>query len=284
MKKATFSSRGPSSRIRIIALSLGIAMSGLYSQADAVAVDSELVLLVDITQRGLNSHEFEDVMNGYANAMTSSQVLDSIGSGAQGKIAVSLVFYGNSLTHVVGIPWMMVSNAAEAQQFANLARDLYRPLSINSPSIDTALNFATDHFGTETGGKSNGFESTVQIIEVAAASLPLFPDPGAVKEARNDALASGVEVINAVAVGNSTRDIKNFFAANVVGGELAGVAGSSTSVKANNSLGNFLSSDLAASIEDGGTASMAVPEPSGAVLISAAGFLLLRRRRNHSRA
>lgn len=282
MKKATFSSRGPSSRIRIIALSLGIAMSGLYSQADAVAVDSELVLLVDITQRGLNSHEFEDVMNGYAAAMTSSQVLDSIGSGAQGKIAVSLVFYGNALTHVVGIPWMMVSNAAEAKHFADLARDLYRPISINSPSIDTALNFATDHFGTETGGKSNGFESTVQIIEVTAASLPLFPNPAAVKEARNDALASGVEVINAVAVGNSTRDIKKFYESNVVGGELAGVAGSSTSAKANDALGKFLSSDLAASIEDGGTATMSVPEPSGAVLISSAGFLLLRRRRNHS--
>src|SRR5687767_965504 len=117
MKTATSSSRGLSSRIWILAVSLGIAMAGLYSQADAAAVDSELVLLVDITQQGLNKHEFEDVMNGYAAAMTSSQVLDSIGSGATGKIAVSLVFYGNSLTHVVGIPWMMVSNAAEAQQF-----------------------------------------------------------------------------------------------------------------------------------------------------------------------
>ena len=280
MKKATFSSRGPSSRIRILAVSLGIALAGLYSPAEATTVDSELVLLVDITDRGLNKHEFEDVMQGYASAMTSSQVLDSIGSGATGRIAVSLVFYGNSLTHVVGIPWMMISNATEAQQFANMAQSLSRPLSFTSPSINTALDFATNHFGTETGGNSNGFESTVQIIEVAAASLPLFPNPGAVQDSRDEALASGVEVINAVAIGNSTRDIKNFFEDNVVGGELAGTPGSATSTKANGSLANFLASDLAKSVEDGGTASTAVPEPSS-LLLGGVGMLLLLRRRRH---
>lgn len=261
-------------------MSLGIAMAGLYSNAEATAVDSELVLLVDITDRGLNKHEFEDVMNGYASAMTSSQVLDSIASGATGRIAVSLVFYGNSMTHVVGIPWMMISNAAQAQQFATIAQSLSRPLSITSPSIDTAIDFAANHFGTETGGNSNGFESAVQIIEVAAASLPLFPNPAAVRDSRDDALASGVDVINAVAIGNSTRDIKNFFAANVVGGELDGNPGSATSAKANNSLDDFLASDLGKSIEDGGTVSTSVPEPSSsALLMAGAGFLLLRRRR-----
>lgn len=279
MKTATFSRRGASLRIRILAVSLGIAMAGLYSKADATSVDSELVLLVDITDRGLNSHEFEDVMNGYASAMTSSQVLDSISSGATGRIAVSLVFYGNSLTHVVGIPWMMISNAAQAQQFATLAQNLSRPWSYTSPSIETAVDFAANHFGTETGGSSNGFESAVQIIEVAAASLPLFPNPAAVRDSRDEALASGVDVINAVAIGNSTRDIKNFFQSNVVGGELAGNPGSATSTKASNSLDDFLASDLGKSIEDGGTVSTAVPEPSSALLISGASLLLLRRRR-----
>jgi len=260
-------------------VSLGIAMAGLYSQADAAAVDSELVLLVDITQRGLNNHEFEDVMQGYASAMTSSQVLDSIGSGATGKIAVSLVFYGNSLTHVVGIPWMMISNATEAQQFADMARNLSRPVSNTSPSIETAIDFAMGHFGSETGGSGNGFESDVQIVEVVAASLPTLPNPDAVQDSRDGALATGVDVINAVAIGNSTRDIKNFFEDNVVGGAIAGNQGSATASKANNSLANFLASDLAKSIEDGGTAPSSVPEPSSAVLGSVAILLLLRRRR-----
>lgn len=260
-------------------MSLGIAMAGLYSKADATSVDSELVLLVDITDRGLNSHEFEDVMNGYASAMASSQVLESIASGATGRIAVSLVFYGNSLTHVVGIPWMMISNAAQAEQFAALAQGLSRPSSFTSPSIDTAIEFAGNHFGTETGGSSNGYESAVQIIEVAAASVPLFPNPAAVRGSRDDALASGVDVINAVAIGNSTKDIKNFFQSNVVGGQLAGNPGSATSTKANSTLDDFLASDLGKSIEDGGTVSTPVPEPSSALLVSGAGLLLLRRRR-----
>ncbi|QJE95587.1 DUF1194 domain-containing protein [Luteolibacter luteus] len=276
MKTATFSSRGASLRIRILALSLGIALAGLYSKAEAISVDSEIVLLVDVTDAGLNKHDFRDVMNGYAAAMTSSQVLDSIASGSTGRIAVSLVFYGNSTTQSVGIPWMMISNVAEARQFATIAQNLARPLSIASPSLAAVIDLATNHFGTETGGSSNGYESAVQILEVAAASTPT--NPAAVKQARDEALASGVDVINAVAIGNNTKTIQSFFQTNVVGGELAGHAGSTTTTKLN-SLDLFLASNLGKSIQDGGTVSTSVPEPSSALLMSCAGFLLLRRRR-----
>ena len=93
MKKATFPRRGLPIRVPFTCLmSIGIAVLGLQSKAEAELVDSELVLLVDITPRGLNGSEFDQVMESYATAFSSSQVLDSIQSGAYGKIAVSLMF------------------------------------------------------------------------------------------------------------------------------------------------------------------------------------------------
>jgi hypothetical protein len=279
MKKATFSSRGPSSRFRfLLAVCLGIALAGLPSRADAEAVDSELLLLVDVTQGGINTSQFNRLMDGYAAAMTSSQVLDSIESGELGKIAVSLVFYGNAFTQTVGIPWMMIGSAAEAQQFADLVTVLSRPFSSGSPSTSAAMDYAANHFGTETGGASNGFESQVQIVEVAATALPLFPNPSGDQDARDDALASGVDIINTVALGNRASSVANYHASNVVGGEVGGIAGSSSTAALNGTLDSFLANHMQDAVQGGAVAS--VPEPSSALcLISGIGFLLLGRRR-----
>ena len=282
MKKATFSSRAPSPPFRLLlTMSLGIAMAGISPRADAVAVDSELILLVDIGQGGLNSQQFDTLMDSYASAMTSSQVLDSIQSGATGKIAVSLLFYGGTFSQTsVGVPWMAIGNMAQAQQFANLVQNVLRPFSISSPSISAALDYATNHFGTETGGPANGFESTAQILEVTVSSLPLFPNPSADKAARNDAIASGVDIINSIALGNRSSTISDYFASNVIGGEVGGVEATSTRSSVNNSLDDYLAGRLENTVEGGAVASQtAVPEPSSAAFAISAVLLLLGRRR-----
>jgi hypothetical protein len=265
-------------------MSLGIAaVCGLSPKADAVAVDSELLFLVDITQTGMNTPQFNTLMDSYAAAMTNSQVIDSIQSGATGRIAVSMVFYGGSFTQTVGVPWMSIGSMAEAQQFANIVSDLSRPFSITSPSISAALEFATNHFGTETGGTANGFESAVQIVEVVAAGLPLFPNPAADQAASNEALASGVDIINSIAVGNRSSTVQNYFASNVVGGEVGGVEASSGRSTINNSLDDYMAAQFGSTVDGAAQVSneMAVPEPSSMVSsLAAAAFLLFRRRRH----
>ena len=260
-------------------MSLGIAAVGLQSKAEAENVDTELVLLVDITPRGLNGAEFDQVMESYASAFTSSQVIDSIQSGVYGQIAVSLMFYGNASTQVVGIPWMMIGNATEAETFATLARAVNRPFSIGSPSVGSALTAATLSFGSETGGAGNGFESNAQIIEIAAATVPLG-GTGAVEAARDNALASGVDLINSIALGNRSAAIEAYYASNVIGGEAGGVVATSNSSAINGGLAGVISNQMNGGIAAGANESLsAVPEPSSALgLLSGLALLLIRRR------
>ncbi len=256
-------------------LSLGIVSAGLHGQASAETVDSELLLLVDVTKSGLNDRDFDSLIDSYASSFTSSQVLDSIQSGTYGRIAVSLMFYGNSSIQQVGIPWMSIGNATEAAQFASLvsATKATRPSSNSQSDITAALNAATQTFGTEAGGASNGFESSVQIIDFAAAKVPGTGGPAA----RDAALASGVDLINAISLGNQANSIAAYFNANVVGSALTGVAATSTTSPVSNGLTAALTAHLSGTM---GSGVAAVPEPSSALgLITGLGFMLLLRRR-----
>jgi hypothetical protein len=264
-------------------MSLGIALVGLQATAEAVSVDSELVILVEVTNRAFNPSEFAQVMEGYATAITSSQVLDSIQTGTYGRIAVSLMFYGNASTQSVGIPWMMIGSAAEAEQFATLARGVSRPAGTGgTPSVPGALAAASLAFGSETGGTGNGFESATQIIEIGAGSVPTG-GPGAsaaIAAARDSTLASGVDLINAIGLGNRDGAIATYYAANVIGGAAGGVVATSNASPINGGLAGALSGQLAGGVGAGAAASLtSIPEPSVAfALMSGLALLLIRRR------
>lgn len=262
------------------AIALGIAVSGWPAQISAETVDSEILLLVDITRPGLSSFEFSRLMDGYATAFSSTQIMDSIQSGAYGRIAVSMMFFGNASTQVTGIPWMEIGNTTQAQQFANLARNVSRPFSVANPDVGSALTAATFSFGTETGGTSNGFESVVQIVEVASGREPQFWAAGSAATSSANALASGVDVINALALGNRANAVDNFYTANVIGSTLNGVPATSTTSQFNGALASTISGLMTDSVQAGAAVSAtAVPEPSTLFGLIPATLLLLRRRK-----
>lgn len=265
-------------RTALVMLSLGITPLGLSGQASAEAVDSELVLLVDVTQSGLNKKDFGSLMESYASTFTSTQVLNSIQSGTYGRIAVSLMFYGNSSVQQVGIPWMSIGNATDAAKFAALATSVSRPFSNGTSDIASALTAATLTIGKETGGLANGFESKVQIIDVAAASTP----KSGAQATRDAVLASGVDVINAIALGNKASAIASYFSSEVIGSSLSGVAATSGTSALSAALTGTLTTQISNTVNMGvlGGAT-AVPEPNTAfALITGLGFLLIIRRRS----
>ena len=254
--------------------------AGSTGSAPAETVDSEIVLLVDITRPGLSNREFDGLMDSYANAFTSTEVLDSIQSGAYGRIAVSMLFYGNTSTQSVGIPWMMIGSRTEAEAFATLARNLSRPFTISTADLAAGLQAATASFGTETGGSSNGFESTMQVIEVASGKRQPLRTASDVAASSAGALGSGVDLINALALGNQANAIDSFYTDNVIGSGIEGVTASSTPVSNTGAFTAAVAGMVSSTVTTGAAQSLnAVPEPTALVGLLPASLLLWRRRR-----
>ena len=259
----------------VFTMSLGVATFGSPGQAIAESVDSELVLLVDISQPGLNNKDFSSLMGSYASSFSSAEVLNSIQSGTYGRIAVSLMFFGDSGTQQVGIPWMSIGTAAEASQFASLLGGMSSPKSSGSVDLAAGMNAAVASFGTETGGADNGFESAFQYVDITATNAPKG-SAQATSAARDSALASGVDLINTIAVGKKTDQIVTYYADNVIGSGLSGVTPRASSSDLGGALAIALTSEVSTTL---GTSVTAIPEPSALIGLSGICLILFRRRR-----
>jgi hypothetical protein len=274
MKSTASLSRGSLSRFfAAFVIPIGLAGFGSSGQARAVAVDKELVLLVDVSQSGLNSKDFDSLLESYTSAFSSAQVLNAIQSGKYGSIAVSLMMYGSSSVQQVGIPWMSIANAADAANFGSIASKISKPNAAGFPAVGSALVAASASFGSETGGTSNGFESSLQIIDIIASVEPRSSNVGNDQESRKFSLLSGVDVVNSISLGKKAADIAAYFSANVIGSSRAEITATS---KTSNSIDANLTQVLATSLAGGITA---VPEPSAAAALIMGGSLLLMRRR-----
>jgi hypothetical protein len=143
------------------------------------------------------------------------------------------------------------------------------------------LAAATLSFGTETGGAANGFESVVQIIEVASARPPANGSAGAAAASSANALADGVDLINSLGVGNRANQVDAFYSANVIGSTIPGVSPSNSTSPINGALASAMTGFLDTGVQIGATASnAAVPEPSTALGLIPALLLLIRRKRS----
>lgn len=265
-------------------MALACALTLVGSKVQALTVDNELLILIDATQNGLNVNQFDRLMDGYSTAFTSSAVMDSIQSGAYGRIAVSMAFFGNSNSYSVGIPWMLIENSSQAQQFANLIQSVIRPAFTGSSNVAAALTSAAFTFGTETGGASNAFESEVQMIEVVASRVPTASAAAATAAASNIVRAAGVDQINSVAVGNqaTTDAIDAFYSANVIGSTIPNApATSSASTLSAAALNANITNSINNSVQTGAAVSVitAVPEPNSALVLAAGVLLSLTRRK-----
>jgi hypothetical protein len=132
---------------------------------------------------------------------------------------------------------------------------------------------------SRVGGVSNGFESTLQIIDIAASSVPNRRNSAAVPAAGDAALASGVDLINTMALGGPARtaNIANYYSANVVGTTLPGVEPSVTASRFNSNLEIVMAAGFSDNVD---AAFAAVPEPNATFgLLAGAAILLGIRRR-----
>ena len=196
----------------------------------ATTVSLELMLLTD-TSGSVSSTDFGLMREGYAQAFEDATVQAKIAATSTGSIAVAIGFFDSSYKGL-GVSWTEVT-AATANAFATTIRGMSR-IGSGGTDLVAGLNGAAAEFGT------NGFDGTRQVIDLAgdgsqgeggcsftqAICVPL-------QNARDAALAGGVETINALFIkdgsvfghtGGETIDSIAYGTNNVIGGAGAFVA------------------------------------------------------------
>jgi Protein of unknown function (DUF1194) len=283
MKIAKVPFRGlPKNSSTLLVTLIGVSSLLYVNKASAVAVDTELVLIIDVSTTGLTNSQYTTLMNSYASAWSSSQVLNSIQAGTRGKIAVEMYFYGNNGTALTPVvPWTLITNSTQANSFAST----FTNFALNRPAAGTfnygqAVASGTINIGTETGYAANGYESLKQVIQVTGATTPTTNGSSTVPQATGLVLGAGVDVINATLVGNNAAALQAYYQTNVVGGSVNGQAGTATVAGTTSAaITASLTATLVNDILPGGA--VVVPEVSPfAMVLSAFGcFAILRRNR-----
>lgn len=161
--------------------------------AETIEVDAELVLAVDVS-RSMSPAELDIQRRGYAEALVSDEVIDAIGDGLLGRVAIQYVEWAGQYNQRIIANWALIEERADAQAFAErlLAHD---PLSMSRTSISGGINFAVTAIDT------NAFSGNRRIIDISGDG-PNNQGPYVIR-ARDEALASGI-IINGLPL--MTRD------------------------------------------------------------------------------
>jgi hypothetical protein len=186
------------------------------AQEHDLPVDLELVLLVDVSG-SVDRQEAELQRKGYADALTSPQVLDAIRSGSLGRIAVTYIEWADDGFQNQVVGWMLVEDERSARDVA--ARLAEAPIST---AFWTSIGAAIDHGAAQFA--ANRFEGTRRVIDISGDGYSNRGRPPG--EARDAALAQGI-TINGLPILNSRPnpwgglpplDLDAYFQDHVIGG------------------------------------------------------------------
>lgn len=167
---------------------LTIGSYGSRAQAndtqESIEVDIELVLAVDVSY-SMDADEQWAQRLGYAQAITSPQVLSAIRSGLTGKIAVSYLEWAGAFSQRLVVDWQIIEDEASAKKFADqlLATNI---VQIFRTSISEGLAVAGRLI------HSNSYEGLRKVIDVSGDG----PNNQGrlVEQARDALLQSGITI------------------------------------------------------------------------------------------
>ncbi|MCH9672492.1 MAG: DUF1194 domain-containing protein [Gammaproteobacteria bacterium] len=248
------------------------SLLGFGVSAQAIPVDLELSLVIDVSG-SVSGSEYDLQMDGYAGAFRDAAVQNAILGGANGGIAVNAVFFSSSAQEL--IPFTLLDTVASINAFADTLDNFARPFS-GGTTISAGLNVSVPSFGLETGGVANGFESTRQVIDVSGDGTS---STTGTQNARDAALAAGVDAINGIAIeGNATSTvITDFYRDNLIGGTGSFVVTAAGFDDFDTAIVTKLRAEIAPPPTPG------IPEPSVMALFGAGlfglGMMSIRRRR-----
>ena len=253
----------------------GAAALGIAAPAQAVPVDLELSLLIDVSG-SVDATEYQLQRDGYKDAFNSTAVWDAIDAGDLGKIAVNLVFW--STTSVQALGWTLIDSEAASDAFGDAIGALARPGGIGTyTGITQALEFATPLF-------TNGYEGTRSVIDVSgdgrenvfggSLGSETAAKDAALLAASSAACAGGIDSINGIAIQSAT--LETYYDDFLV----CGAKGFSLFASNFSTFGSAIDDKLIAEITDTPPSVVPLPVPAVLLLSGLGGLFAVGRRRS----
>ncbi|MEM1045217.1 MAG: DUF1194 domain-containing protein [Pseudomonadota bacterium] len=188
LRRLATSGFGAGEALRICLLLAAATLAGLLPRhglaVEPFNVDVELVLAAD-GSGSIDNDELAFQRDGYAQAVTSEDVLNAIRSGVHGAIALAYVEWGGPASQHTIVDWMIVRDADSAKAFADALRARPRA-AIGYNSISAAIDYSVGLLET------NDARGLRRVIDVSGDG----PNIGgrSVRAARDDAVARGITV------------------------------------------------------------------------------------------
>ncbi|RUV18407.1 DUF1194 domain-containing protein [Mesorhizobium sp. M7A.F.Ca.MR.245.00.0.0] len=154
------------------------------SPRDALAVDVELVLAVDISL-SMDEKEFALQRSGYVEALRHPDFIKAVRAGATGRIALTYFEWAGTVRDDAVIGWQIIDSAESANSFAD--KVAARPFrSFRGTSISGALAFGTELFDRTS------FHGERSVIDISGDGPNNIGPP--VTATRDAATAKGIVV------------------------------------------------------------------------------------------
>jgi len=196
------------SGLRGMAVAIAIAAPlALAPGAKAANVGLELSLLIDVSG-SVSDAQYALQRGGYVSAFQNAAVQAAIFGSVSGSIAVNFIVWSGGGQQSEAVGWSLINDVASANAFAALVAAVPRTFSgLTAPG--SAINFAVPLF------TANTFDAPRQVIDVSGDGVE---NAGAdTSDARDAALAAGIDTINGIAIGGDP-DVTAFYLANIAGG------------------------------------------------------------------
>jgi len=130
-----------------------------FAQGDGAAVDSEVVLAVDVSY-SMDPDEQHLQREGYVQALTSQDLMQALRGGPNGRIAITYFEWANVGDQKILLPWRLIDGPESAGAVAaELAAAPYRRAS--RTSISGGLMFGQSLF------ESSGYHGIRRVIDVS---------------------------------------------------------------------------------------------------------------------
>ena len=185
-----------------------LAAVGLARPALAEPVDLELILAIDASS-SVSFEEFALQMGGFAKAFRHAGVIEAIGAGDLGAVAVTMVQWSTPGDHLVVLPWTVLRGAGDAQAFADAIDSTPRHIQSGGTGISAMITYVSGLFD------GNALESKRKVIDISGDGRDSHgPD---IRLARAAAVARGI-TINGLPILSDEPDLERYFVSDVIGG------------------------------------------------------------------